>query len=88
MGRGVEQVFPLLINKLFAINAPVTWHIEAAAQGIAAGSSRRYCSRCRLCWRFARSARRMILRRDMPEAKLPWTKRVSESHAGAGRGRR
>ena len=37
VGRGVEQVFPALIDKLFAIDAAVTWHIAAAAQGIAVG---------------------------------------------------
>ena len=86
VGRGVEQVFPALINKLFSINAPVTWHIEAAAQGIAAGilTTLLFTVPPLLAIRKIRPA--LILRRDMPDAKLPWTKRVARDQAGAGRG--
>jgi putative ABC transport system permease protein len=78
VGRGVEQVFPALINKLFQINAPVTWHIEAAAQGIAAGilTTLLFTVPPLLAIRKIRPA--LILRRDMPEARLPWTKRAQE----------
>jgi putative ABC transport system permease protein len=78
VGRGVEQIFPALINKLFQINAPVSWHIEAAAQGIAAGilTTLLFTVPPLLAIRKIRPA--LILRRDMPEAKLPWRKRVSE----------
>jgi putative ABC transport system permease protein len=78
VGRGVEQVFPALINKLFQINAPVSWHIEAAAQGIAAGilTTLLFTVPPLLAIRKIRPA--MILRRDMPEARLPWTKRAQE----------
>src|SRR5579883_1242455 len=37
VGRGVEQVCPSLVNKLFASDAPAGWHFAAAAQGIAVG---------------------------------------------------
>jgi putative ABC transport system permease protein len=79
VGRGVEQVFPALINKLFQINAPVSWHIEAAAQGIAAGilTTLLFTVPPLLAIRKIRPA--LILRRDMPEARLPWTKRAQET---------
>jgi putative ABC transport system permease protein len=78
VGRGVEQVFPALINKLFQINAPVGWHIEAAAQGITAGilTTLLFTVPPLLAIRKIRPA--LILRRDMPEAKLPWVKRAKE----------
>jgi putative ABC transport system permease protein len=78
VGRGVEQVFPALINKLFQINAPVSWHIEAAAQGIAAGilTTLLFTVPPLLAIRKIRPA--LILRRDMPEARLPWAQRVRE----------
>jgi len=78
VGRGVEQVFPALINKLFQIDAPVTWHIEAAAQGIAAGilTTLLFTVPPLLAIRKIRPA--LILRRDMPEAKLPWARRLGE----------
>jgi putative ABC transport system permease protein len=79
VGRGVEQIFPALINKLFQIDAPVTWHIEAAAQGIAAGilTTLLFTVPPLLAIRKIRPA--LILRRDMPEAKLPWAKRMRET---------
>ncbi len=78
VGRGVEQVFPALINKLFQINTPVSWHVAAAAQGIAAGilTTLLFTVPPLLAIRKIRPA--MILRRDMPEAKLPWARRLSE----------
>ena len=86
VGRGVEQIFPALINQLFAINAPASWHVEAAAQGIAAGilTTLLFTVPPLLAIRKIRPA--LILRRDMPEAKLPWAQRVQRSQAGAGRG--
>ena len=84
VGRGVEQVFPALINKLFAINAPVTWHIAAAAQGIAAGilTTLLFTIPPLLAIRGIRPA--MILRRDMPEARPPWYKRAGQTKAALG----
>ena len=37
VGRGVEQVFPLLIRKYFSVSAAMGWHFAAAGQGIAVG---------------------------------------------------
>lgn len=78
VGRGVEQVFPALINKLFAIDAPVTWHLAAAAQGIAAGilTTLLFTVPPLLAIRSIRPA--LILRRDMPDARPPWSKRVGQ----------
>jgi putative ABC transport system permease protein len=78
VGRGVEQIFPALINRLFAIDAPVSWHVEAAAQGIAAGIliTLLFTVPPLLAIRKIRPA--LILRRDMPEAKLPWAQRARE----------
>ncbi len=79
VGRGVEEVFPMLINKLFAIDAPVTWHIAAAVQGIAAGilTTLLFTVPPLLAIRGIRPS--LILRRDMPDARPPWTKRVRET---------
>jgi putative ABC transport system permease protein len=84
IGRGVEQVFPALINKLFAIDAPVTWHVAAAAQGIVAGilTTLLFTVPPLLAIRGIRPA--LILRRDMPDAKPPWNQRVRETKAAFG----
>lgn len=86
VGRGVEQVFPLLINKLFAIDAPVTWHMAAAAQGIVAGilTTLLFTIPPLLAIRGIRPA--LILRRDMPEARPPWTKRIGQTKAAFAAG--
>lgn len=81
VGRGVEQVFPLLINKLFAVNTQVTWHITAAVQGIAVGvlTTLLFTLPPLLAIRRIRPA--MILRRNMPEARLPWPARIRAGRA-------
>ncbi len=84
VGRGVEQVFPALINKLFAIDAPVTWHVAAAVQGIVAGmlTTLLFTVPPLLAIRSIRPA--LILRRDMPDARLPWSKRVGQIRPAVG----
>ncbi len=79
VGRGVEQVFPLLIKKYFSINAVIGWHFQAACQGIAVGilTTLLFTLPPLLAIRKIRPA--LILRRDMPEAKLPWRRRVVEA---------
>jgi putative ABC transport system permease protein len=79
VGRAVEQVFPALINKLFAIDTRMTWHIAASVQGIAVGvlTTLLFTLPPLLSIRKVRPA--LILRRDMPEARLPWTKRIREN---------
>ncbi len=86
VGRGVEQVFPMLINKLFAISAPVTWHVAAAVQGIIAGilTTLLFTVPPLLAIRGIRPA--LILRRDMPDARPPWTKRIGETKAALAAG--
>ncbi len=81
VGRGVEQAFPSLINKLFAIDAPVTWHVTAAVQGIAAGilTTLLFTVPPLLAIRGIRPA--LILRRDMPDARPPWNKRIGQTKA-------
>ncbi len=78
VGRGVEQVFPLLIKKYFSVTAAMGWHFEAAWQGIAIGvlTTLLFTLPPLLAIRKIRPA--LILRRDMPEAKLSWRKRLPE----------
>ncbi|HEY7335136.1 MAG TPA: FtsX-like permease family protein [Bryobacteraceae bacterium] len=86
VGRGVEQVFPSLINKLFAIDTQVSWHFAAAFQGIAVGvlTTLLFTLPPLLAIRKIRPA--LILRRDMPDAKLPWTRRAGENRSALAAG--
>ncbi len=79
VGRGVEQVFPALINKLFAIGTETSWHWQASLQGIAAGvlTTLLFTLPPLLAIRKIRPA--MILRRDMPDARPPWAQRVRDA---------
>lgn len=81
VGRGVEQVFPLLIQKYFSVAAAMGWHFAAAGQGMAVGvlTTLLFTLPPLLAIRKIRPA--MILRRNMPEAKLPWQKRLVELRA-------
>ena len=72
VGRGVEQVFPAADHEIFSRSTRATgWHFAAAAQGIAVGvlTTLLFTLPPLLAIRKIRPA--MILRRDMPEAKLP-----------------
>ena len=79
VGRAVEQIFPALINKLFAIDARIGWHFAASVQGITVGvlTTLLFTLPPLLAIRRIRPA--LILRRDMPEAKLPWRQRILEN---------
>ncbi|HWZ32960.1 MAG TPA: FtsX-like permease family protein [Bryobacteraceae bacterium] len=81
VGRAVEQVFPLLIKKYFDLSAAMGWHFEAAAQGIGVGvlTTLLFTLPPLLAIRKIRPA--MIMRRNMPEAKLPWRRRIIEARA-------
>jgi putative ABC transport system permease protein len=81
LGRGVEQVFPLLIKRYFSVAAVMGWHFAAAGQGIAVGvlTTLLFTLPPLLAIRKIRPA--LILRRNMPEAKLPWQKRWVELRA-------
>ncbi len=86
VGRGVEQVFPLLIKKYFSLNAMMGWHVAATVQGIAIGvlTTLLFTLPPLLAIRRIRPA--LILRRDMPEARLPWRRRWTEARAALGAG--
>ena len=86
VGRGVEQVFPLLIRKYFSLTATMGWHFAATAQGIGIGvlTTLLFTLPPLLAIRKIRPA--LIMRRDMPEAKLPWRQRISEARAALGVG--
>jgi len=86
VGRAVEQVFPALINKLFAIDTQMSWHIAASFQGIAIGvlTTLLFTLPPLLAIRKIRPA--LILRRDMPEARLPWRQRLLENRGSAAAG--
>ena len=79
LGRVVEEILPRLITKFFTIGGSMGWHIEAMAQGIGVGlmTTLLFTLPPLLAIRKIRPA--LILRRDMPEAKLPWRSRLSES---------
>lgn len=86
IGRLVEEAFPRLVSRLFEINAPTGWHLDAAVQGIAAGmlTTLLFTLPPLLAIRKIRPA--LILRRDMPEAKLPWCKRLPEARGAVATG--
>ncbi|MBV8846165.1 MAG: FtsX-like permease family protein [Bryobacterales bacterium] len=86
VGRGVEQVFPALISKLFAIDTHMSWHIAASFQGIAVGvlTTLLFTLPPLLAIRSVRPA--LILRRDMPEARLPWKRRLIDNRGSIAAG--
>ncbi|MEP6961366.1 MAG: FtsX-like permease family protein, partial [Acidobacteriota bacterium] len=79
IGRGIEEVFPSLVSQLFEIKAPTGWHLDAALQGVLVGmlTTLLFTLPPLLAIRQIRPA--MILRRDMPDAKVPWRKRLARS---------
>jgi putative ABC transport system permease protein len=81
VGRAVEDVFPYLIRKYFSITASMGWHFAAAGQGIAIGilTTLLFTLPPLLAIRKIRPA--LILRRDMPDAKLPWRRRILEARS-------
>lgn len=85
-GRGVEQIFPLLIKKYFDVSAAMGWHIAAAGQGIAVGvlATLLFTLPPLLAIRKIRPG--LILRRHMSEAKLPWRRRMVEARAAIAAG--
>ncbi len=79
VGRGIEEAFPRLVSQLFEIKATTGWHLDAAVQGVLVGTltTLLFTLPPLLAIRKIRPA--MILRRDMPEAKLPWRQRLAKS---------
>jgi putative ABC transport system permease protein len=78
VGRGVEEVLPRLITKFFSVGGAMGWQIAASVQGIAVGmlTTLLFTLPPLLAIRKIRPA--LILRRDMPEARLPWRQRIGE----------
>jgi len=78
IGRLVERAFPFLIAEYFQLDVKLGWSASAAAQGIAVGvlTTLLFTLPPLLAIRKIRPA--LILRRDMPDAKLPWRKRFLE----------
>ncbi|MEO8053174.1 MAG: FtsX-like permease family protein, partial [Acidobacteriota bacterium] len=79
VGRIVERTLPLLISRFFHMEIELGWNLAASAQGIAVGllTTLLFTLPPLLAIRKVRPA--MILRRDMPEAKMTWRNRFAEA---------
>jgi putative ABC transport system permease protein len=77
LGRAVEEAFPSLINKIFEIKATTSWHFDAAIQGISVGllTTLLFTLPPLVAIRKIRPA--IILRRGMPDTKLPFRGRIA-----------
>jgi putative ABC transport system permease protein len=79
LGHAVKRVFPFLIKKYFDVTADIGWHIEAAQQSI----NEEIITTIIFTYPTRIATRNNIpsqqLRRDMPEAKLPWRSRIVEA---------
>lgn len=78
VGRVVEEILPRLITKFFSVGGVMGWHIEAAAQGIAVGLMTTLLFTLPPLLAIRKIRPGLILRRDMPEARLPWRQRLGE----------
>jgi len=78
VGRAIERIFPILISRYFQMDFNPGWNVDAAAQGITVGilTTLLFTLPPLLAIRKVRPA--LILRRGMPEARLPWRKRIAE----------
>jgi putative ABC transport system permease protein len=79
LGRGIEEVFPQLVSQLFEIKATTGWHLDAALQGILVGTLTTLLFTLPPLMAIRKIRPAMILRRDMPEAKLPLWQRFKKS---------
>jgi len=86
VGRVVEQIFPLLISKFFQLDVRLGWNLDAAAQGLAVGvlTTLLFTLPPLLAIRKVRPA--LIMRRGMPDAKLTWRRRLTETRAALATG--
>ena len=86
VGRIVEQIFPLLISKFFQLDVKVGWNLDAAVQGLAVGvlTTLLFTLPPLLAIRKVRPA--LIMRRDMPDAKLTWRRRLAETRGAIATG--
>ncbi len=81
VGRIVERTMPLLIARFFQMDIKLGWNVASSVQGIAVGmlTTLLFTLPPLLAIRKIRPA--MILRRDMPEAKMTWPRRLAEARA-------
>jgi putative ABC transport system permease protein len=81
VGRIVERTMPLLIAKFFQMDIKLGWNLAASAQGIAVGvlTTLLFTLPPLLAIRKIRPA--LILRRDMPDAKMTWPRRLAEARS-------
>ena len=86
VGRVVEQILPALITKFFQVGGSSGWHLEATVQGIAVGMLTTLLFTLPPLLSIRKVRPSMILRRDMPEARPPWRKRLAASRASLGAG--
>jgi len=86
VGRIVERTLPLLISRFFHMEIKLGWNLAASAQGIAVGllTTLLFTLPPLLAIRKIRPA--LILRRDMPEAKLTWRKRLADAQVSLAAG--
>jgi putative ABC transport system permease protein len=78
VGRLVQHAFPLLISRFFQMDIHLGWNLAASVQGIAVGmlTTLLFTLPPLLAIRKVRPA--LILRRDMPDAKPTWSKRLED----------
>jgi putative ABC transport system permease protein len=78
VGRLVQHAFPLLISRFFQMDIQLGWNLAASVQGIAVGmlTTLLFTLPPLLAIRKVRPA--LILRRDMPDAKPTWSKRLED----------
>jgi putative ABC transport system permease protein len=78
VGRLVQHAFPLLISRFFQLDIHLGWNLAASVQGIAVGmlTTLLFTLPPLLAIRKVRPA--LILRRDMPDAKPTWSKRLED----------
>ncbi|HSW50945.1 MAG TPA: FtsX-like permease family protein, partial [Bryobacteraceae bacterium] len=81
LGVLIERIFPLLISRYFSIRPP--WRLDPvpAAQGLLIGLVITLLFTLPPLLRIRRIRPNVILRRDMPEARLGWRSRLRSSRA-------
>ena len=81
VGRIVERTMPLLISRFFQMDIKLGWNLAASVQGIAVGvlTTLLFTLPPLLAIRKIRPA--LILRRDMPDAKMTWRHRLAEARS-------
>ena len=86
VGRIVERTLPLLIARFFNMDIKLGWNLAASAQGIAVGilTTLLFTLPPLLAIRKVRPA--LILRRDMPEAKMTWQRRLADARLSVAAG--